>query len=443
MQFIKVDVLKSHPLNTYFFDDMEGQKWNEFKESIKTSGVIEPIVCTKGTTIISGHQRVRACRELGIAEVMCEIRNLDDDADTDEITKQLIETNIRQRGNINCSAMQMSRIIEALEPFYGIKHGNNQHTEDANNVGKLIKTQDELAAELGINMETYRLYKKVGDLIPEIQELVETGDMSFSVASRIVSRLTPEDQKALSDVLPVGEKVTAEITKQYIALLTQKEHEAEKKDAEIKKLRAEKEELQNLDLDKEKELDEIDERNVRRIEDLEALLAEEKAKTDLNLIDKIKDLEGKYRSVYEKSEEHRANAAKYKDAYDKVSKQLSESKVSDEINDLVDQVGGLEEEVDKKDAIIADLRKQLENDGIMKPQTEFTIYRLSDIAVNVSGECYAYSSMFEDDYLDVSLDDLLSTREKIKTAIDGLDGLSKRISERIIQINKSNTKGVA
>ena len=33
---------------------MLGQKWTEFLESIKTSGVIEPIVITQDKTIVSG-----------------------------------------------------------------------------------------------------------------------------------------------------------------------------------------------------------------------------------------------------------------------------------------------------------------------------------------------------------------------------------------------------
>ena len=64
MQEILVSELKPHPKNDYFFDDMSGDKWNEFVESVRTSGVIEPIVITQEKVIVSGHQRVRACKEL-------------------------------------------------------------------------------------------------------------------------------------------------------------------------------------------------------------------------------------------------------------------------------------------------------------------------------------------------------------------------------------------
>lgn len=73
-------------------------KWSEFIESIRTSGVIEPIVVTRDFTIVSGHQRVRACKELGIAEIPARVKNCTDE---DAVIKDLLETNVRQRGNID------------------------------------------------------------------------------------------------------------------------------------------------------------------------------------------------------------------------------------------------------------------------------------------------------------------------------------------------------
>ena len=105
MQQININELKPHPRNNDFFDDMIGEKWKEFKESVKKRGVIEPIVITPDKVIVSGHQRVRACKELGIKTVMCDVHTYNNE---DEILQDLLETNIRQRGigklhlNIKC-----------------------------------------------------------------------------------------------------------------------------------------------------------------------------------------------------------------------------------------------------------------------------------------------------------------------------------------------------
>lgn len=73
MQQININELKPHPRNNEFFDDMTDEKWKEFIDSIKTRGVIEPIVITHDKIIVSGHQRVRACKELGIKTIMCDV----------------------------------------------------------------------------------------------------------------------------------------------------------------------------------------------------------------------------------------------------------------------------------------------------------------------------------------------------------------------------------
>ena len=96
---------------------MSGSKWEEFVESVRTSGVIEPIVITRDFTIVSGHQRVRACKELGIEEIPARVK---DYADEDAVIKDLLETNVRQRGNIDGSALKLGRIIAELERIYGI-----------------------------------------------------------------------------------------------------------------------------------------------------------------------------------------------------------------------------------------------------------------------------------------------------------------------------------
>ena len=70
MQSLKVKDLIPHPKNEYFFDDMTGQKYEEFRESIRTSGVIEPLIVTQDMVIVSGHQRSRCCIDEGIETVM-------------------------------------------------------------------------------------------------------------------------------------------------------------------------------------------------------------------------------------------------------------------------------------------------------------------------------------------------------------------------------------
>lgn len=91
----------------------------------------------------------------------------------------LIETNIRQRGIGNPNPIKLSRCIKELERIYGISKGNNQHSSLPNNS---VSSQDDLAKEIGISVDTLQNYKKLTELVPELQDWVETGILAPTTA---------------------------------------------------------------------------------------------------------------------------------------------------------------------------------------------------------------------------------------------------------------------
>lgn len=247
MQQINIDELKPHPRNNEFFDDMTGEKWNEFLESIRTSGVIEPIVVTTDMVIVSGHQRVRACKELGIPNIMCEIKTYKDE---DSIIKDLLETNIRQRGDIGGSAKKVGRRIKELERLYGIHQGNgsNQYEQKPNN-SVIAVTQSDLAAKLGISVDTLQNYKMLADMIPELEELMDTGIVTKSTALSMIRNLSEEEQESLIESLDTTKKITKREAEKYIEeIKTLKENSQIPEDYESTKreLKGWKEDYKNL-----------------------------------------------------------------------------------------------------------------------------------------------------------------------------------------------------
>lgn len=202
MELMEVRKLVSHPRNTEFFDDMVGEPWAAFLESIKTSGVIEPIIATQDLVIVSGHQRVRACKELGIQEVLVDVRVFDSE---DEVLKQLIETNIRQRGVGNTNAVKLGRCIKELERIYGIAYGGDRKSRET----KLpLISQSELAEQLNISKVQLRKYKSLTDLIPELQDAVQSGQITPTTAMGFVKKLSAEEQEQLAEQISGKPKVT-------------------------------------------------------------------------------------------------------------------------------------------------------------------------------------------------------------------------------------------
>ena len=184
-QQININELKPHSRNNEFFDDITGSNWEQFLDSMRErikngkTGNVEPIVITQDKVIVSGHQRVRGLKELKIIKVDAEIKIYESD---DEVLADLIETNIRQRGIGNPNPMKLGRCIKELERIYGIKQGGsgfygNQHkkNEELRNNFVTPKTEKDLADEIGLDVRTLQNYKKLTEMIPELEDLVDTG----------------------------------------------------------------------------------------------------------------------------------------------------------------------------------------------------------------------------------------------------------------------------
>ncbi len=259
MQQINVSELKPHPRNNEFFDDISGAKWDTFLESVKSRGIIEPIIITPDKVIVSGHQRVRAAKELGITTVTCDVHTYDND---DQILQELLETNLRQRGNVDGSDKQIGLRIKELERLYGIQHGNNQYERTRNNFVS-TKTQEDLAAQLDMDVRTLQNYKLLTEMIPELEDLVDTGIVTKTTALAIMRNLSPEEQEELISSMDTTKKITKEKVQEYINEIKRlKENPSVPADYELIKKRAndyksDYEHLQNEFQEKVKELQDL------------------------------------------------------------------------------------------------------------------------------------------------------------------------------------------
>ena len=215
MQQIDINELKAHPRNNEFFDDITGDSWKAFLESIESSGIIEPIVVTQNMVIVSGHQRVRAARELGIETIMVDIRKYGEE---DKVLKDLIETNIRQRGIGNPNPIKLGRCIKELERIYGIKEGRPEKLPKVSEVN-----QSDIAEMIGISVDTLQNYKKLTELVPELQDWVETGILAPTTAIALIKYMSPNEQEDFVKSMDITQKITKREVQQYIDRIKQLE----------------------------------------------------------------------------------------------------------------------------------------------------------------------------------------------------------------------------
>ena len=85
------------------------------------------------------------------------------------------------------TAKKLGRSIKELERIYGIEHGNNQYDRTPKVSDSL--NQEQLAEMIGISVDTLNNYKKLTKLIPELEDLVDTGILAPTTALAIISLL--------------------------------------------------------------------------------------------------------------------------------------------------------------------------------------------------------------------------------------------------------------
>jgi hypothetical protein len=145
--------------------------------------------------------------------VDCEVRKYNSE---DAILKDLIEINIRQRGNIGGSDKKIGRRITELERIYGIHQGNgsNQYKLKPNN--SVFTTQEQLAAQMGMSVDILQNYKMLTDMIPELEDLIDTGIVTKTTALAIIRNLSEDEQKEMITSLDVTKKITRRTVQKYI-----------------------------------------------------------------------------------------------------------------------------------------------------------------------------------------------------------------------------------
>lgn len=82
------------------------------------------------------------------------------------------------------SAKKVGMRIRELERLYGIKVGKPNYENNSQ-----LKTQEDLASVMGIEVRTLQNYKLLSEMIPELSDLVDTGIVTKTTALAMMRNL--------------------------------------------------------------------------------------------------------------------------------------------------------------------------------------------------------------------------------------------------------------
>lgn len=92
--------------------------------------------------------------------------------------------------------MKMARCIQELERIKGVQNGGDRGNQyklaDKDNLN--LPTQKNLASDLKISQQQLQDYKKLTNLIPELQDLIESNQMKATVGYKIWAKMPQEEQ---------------------------------------------------------------------------------------------------------------------------------------------------------------------------------------------------------------------------------------------------------
>lgn len=108
---------------------------------------------------------------------------LDDGVISKTVAADLIESNLRQRVLGNTNPVKLGRCFTFLNEYYGFVHGSTKFQGNQYEVSEKVFnspsndpcTQKELAESYGITQQTMNNYMRMTSMIPELEDLVDTG----------------------------------------------------------------------------------------------------------------------------------------------------------------------------------------------------------------------------------------------------------------------------
>lgn len=210
---VSVDVLKVHPRNQEFFDDISGSDYEQFKTSIKEDGIISEIIVAPDMTILSGHQRFKAAKELGFTTVPIRIR--EDIITEDQKLKILLSANFGRQENSKSKKRKIADEYVALCGYKNGEMGRGREKECQNGIPKL--TLDEIAKQLGTTKRSLQRSLKIErDLTEDMKQLLDDGVISETFAADVIASMSEEEQLKFISELDITKKYTAKELQPYV-----------------------------------------------------------------------------------------------------------------------------------------------------------------------------------------------------------------------------------
>lgn len=183
-----IDKLKPHPKQSEYFGDASDAELQNLVASIQRSGLEQPVDVLPDETIIKGHQRHRACKQLGWTEIPVRVRY--DLAGNDAAVEyELIADNVDRRQLDPVDIAVLCKRLQQLEKSGEFEHQGDHRKESL---------RARLAKQYGMTERNLSRYLRLANLAWPIQQAVKRKTLTLDAAT-VISNLDKAQQQAIAD----------------------------------------------------------------------------------------------------------------------------------------------------------------------------------------------------------------------------------------------------
>ena len=208
----EIPLSELHPFEGHPFRVVDDEEMAKTVESVKEYGVLTPAIVRPdpygGYEIISGHRRHHASELAGKETMPVIVRDLDDDA----AIILMVDSNLQRE-----TLLPSERAFAYRMKMDAIKH---QGKSTSPQFAAKSRSDDEVGQKEGISGDTVRRYIRLTELIPELLDMVDNGQIKFNPAVEL-SYLAREEQKDFLEAMDYAQAAPSLSQAQRIKKLAQ------------------------------------------------------------------------------------------------------------------------------------------------------------------------------------------------------------------------------
>ena len=197
MKVTNIQINKLHPFEGHPFKVRDNEEMDALTQSIRTSGVMEPVLVRPHETIsgayemISGHRRLYAAQKAGLETVPALVC----DVDRNEAAIMVVDSNLHREHILPSEKAKAYKLrLEAK------KRQGSRTDLTSSQVGTKLRADEELAQIAGESRNQIHRFIRLNNLVPELQSLVDENKIALTPAVEL-SYLTEDEQTNLLETI--------------------------------------------------------------------------------------------------------------------------------------------------------------------------------------------------------------------------------------------------